>query len=294
MAPEPVTLRIPGLEPAPRLYLHDQVDDLVSRRIREERIWEPYETELLLQLLPTGGVFVDVGANIGYFSVLAGLRAGPGGAVFAVEPDPANHALLLANLALNGLAGLALAERAALSDAESQGRLYLSADNLGDHQVYPGDGERPSVPVRMLQGSEWLGALTRHLDLLKVDTQGSEYTVIAGLMPLLRGLDRPANLLIELTPYSLRLAGASGRQLIELLAGLAQAFWIVDHLEHRLVRSSATELARWCDDVDAVPGDRGFMNILVGPGQAGPGPARPGQARPGQARPGPGLEQGPG
>jgi hypothetical protein len=62
----------------------------------------------------------------------------------------------------------------------------------------------------------------------------------------------------------LRQAGSTGRELIGLLDTLGLPFWIVDHVEHRLVASSAGELAGWCDDVDAVAGDAGFMNILVG------------------------------
>ena len=103
------------------------------------------------------------------------------------------------------------------------------------------------------------------LDLLKVDTQGSEYGVIQGLMPLLKNLSNPARIIIELTPLSLRQCGSSGRALIELLAQLGQPLWIIDHIEHRTVASSAAELAQWCDNVDAVPGDEGFMNIMVGP-----------------------------
>jgi hypothetical protein len=102
------------------------------------------------------------------------------------------------------------------------------------------------------------------MDLLKIDTQGSEYQVMAGLLPLLVALPTPPRILIELTPLSLRQAGASGRALVELLGELKLPLWIVDHIEHRLVESDVTELAQWCDDVDAVPGDMGFMNILVG------------------------------
>jgi hypothetical protein len=63
----------------------------------------------------------------------------------------------------------------------------------------------------------------------------------------------------------LRQCGSSGRALITLLAELGQPLWIIDHIEHRMVQSSADELCVWCDNVDAVPGDEGFMNIMVGP-----------------------------
>ena len=87
---------------------------------------------------------------------------------------------------------------------------------------------------------------------------------MSGLMPLLQSLPEMPRMIIELTPLSLRQAGSSGRALIELLATLGQPMWIVDHIEHRLAASNAVELAQWCDNVDAVAGDMGFMNILVG------------------------------
>ena len=260
----PFPLRIPGLDRRLTLQLHDERDRFVSRRIREEGIWEPFETSLVLASLAPGAVFVDVGANIGYFTVLAAHQVGDSGAVFAFEPDPENFSLLQANLKLNGVQRQVEAVRAALSDEEGEGGLYLSEDNLGDHQIYAAGEIRERIPVPLVKGGEYLQHRIARLDLLKVDTQGSEFRVMSGLMPLLRELPPPLRILIELTPLSLRDAGSSGRALIELLATLSQPFWIVDHIEHRLVASSAEELARWCDDVDAVKGDSGFMNILVG------------------------------
>jgi len=108
------------------------------------------------------------------------------------------------------------------------------------------------------------------MDMLKVDTRGDEYRVMLGLLPLplplLQVLPALPQILIELTPRSLRQAGNSGRELIALLATLNQPFWIVDHLEHRLVASTAADLALCCDNVDACTGDERFMNILIGSG----------------------------
>jgi FkbM family methyltransferase len=245
--------------------VHGEQDRYVSRRLREDGIWEPVETSLVLRLLRPGDVFVDVGANIGYFSVLAASVVGAQGAVFAFEPDPDNYRLLRANVELNGLGHCVTAVEAALADTEGDGRLFLSADNLGDHQVYAGDAPRSSVPIALLHGSRYLAGRLPRLDLLKVDTQGAEFQVMAGLMPLLQSLAQPPRILIELTPHSLRAAGASGRALLELLATLGQPLWIIDHIEGQLHASSAEELALWCDNWDQVAEARGFMNILVGP-----------------------------
>jgi FkbM family methyltransferase len=261
-----VVLRVPGLPDPLRIYTHDARDRVVSRSIRETGLWEPFESRLVLALLPPGGVFVDVGANIGYFSLLAASVVGAAGRVFAFEPDPANYSLLQNSAELNALAPRIHAVRAGLARHDGDARLYLSEDNLGDHQVYPGVTRRASVPIKLLDGGRYLSTRLDRLDLVKVDVQGAEYEVMAGLLPLLRAQRMPPQILIELTPWSLRQAGSSGRELIELLGALRQPFWIVDHVEHALVASGAEELARWCDQVDAVAGDRGFMNILVGAG----------------------------
>ena len=260
-----VPLRIPGLSKDMDLYIHGQQDQFVSRKIRDEGIWEPYETSLLQQYLRPGDVFVDVGANIGYFSLLAASIVGDDGLVYAFEPDPENIRLLNASAHHNGLTGRINAIEAGLADTGGDGSLYLSTDNLGDHQIYPDSPGRDALSITLHHGSEFLQQHLSTIDLLKVDTQGSEFRVMAGLLPLLQGLDNCPRIIIELTPYSLRRAGASGRALIELLAELGQPFWIVDHLEHRLVASSAAELSIWCDNVDAVKGDLGFMNIMLGP-----------------------------
>jgi FkbM family methyltransferase len=251
------------------MFVHGPEDKHVSSQIQQEGIWEPYETSLLLSGLSSGAVFVDVGANIGYFTIVAATLVGERGQVFAFEPDPSNFALLVKNCEHNSLHSRVHAVKAGLAAGNQKGSLYLSEDNLGDHHIYPGKADRQQLDITLLDGSEYLrpklqAAGLSHIDLIKIDTQGSEYQVVKGLMPLLLELPCVPSILIELTPFSLRQAGSSGRELIEFLASLKQTFWIVDHIEHQLVASGAEELAQWCDDVDACEGDEGFMNILLG------------------------------
>lgn len=260
----PVSLRVPGLSQSLRLHVHGEQDAHVSRQLREEGVWEAYETSLVLSLLRPGDVFIDAGANIGYFSVLGGSVVGAGGKVFAFEPDPDNFRLLQANIALNEMEDSVSAVEAALCESPGEGRLYLSRDNLGDHRVFEGEVGRDSLSIALVQGSEYLADKLSRIDLVKVDTQGSEYTVLAGLMPLLAKFDAKPRLIVELTPHALREAGASGRALIELLATLGQPMWVIDHIQGCLDPSTAEDLADWCDAWEAVPESRGFMNILVG------------------------------
>ncbi|MCX2981718.1 FkbM family methyltransferase [Halieaceae bacterium IMCC14734] len=256
-------LRVTGVNAGLRLYVHEKTDIHVSRQIREHGIWEAFETELVVRLLGPGQCFLDVGANIGYYSVLAAHLVGPQGRVVAFEPEPANFALLQDNIQLNQLTQ-ATAVAAALAATSGTARLHLNLENRGDHQLFPQDETRESLQVQLLNGAEYLSTHGLLPDLVKIDTQGAESAVVAGLMPVLKTVGAGLRLIVELTPAALRAADSSGRELVELLAQLGLPFHIIDHIEHRLVATPEADLALWCDNVDSVPEDQGFMNILVG------------------------------
>ncbi len=80
----------------------DPKDRVMSHYLLEDRAWEPVETEALRQELRRGDVVVDVGANIGYYTILASRLVGEGGKVYAFEPEPDNFAMLQKNLKANG------------------------------------------------------------------------------------------------------------------------------------------------------------------------------------------------
>jgi len=257
-------LRIAGIDAPLRMAVHGIGDTHISRRIREEGVWEPYESTLVRDCLAPGSCFVDVGANIGYFTVLGASRVGEGGRVFAFEPEPRNFALLLENIALNQFSHRVAAVQAALADEAGQGQLHLHPNNLGDHRLHASGGERAAVAVPLVVGAEALGPDCPPLDLVKIDVQGAEALVVRGLLPVLRASGSSLRIIVELTPFALREAGSSGGELLELLAGLDLPFAIVDHVEHRLVPVPLDDLLLWCSNVDDYPEDEGFMNIFVG------------------------------
>lgn len=259
----PFPLQIPGLDRDLHLRLHTATDLHISRQIRERGIWEPYESSLVQQYLQPGDVFLDVGANIGYFTVLAAACVGDRGHVYAFEPEPRNFQLLQDNIELNGFSSRVTCRQAALAAKSGAGQLYLHPENLGDHQLYGAGKDRSTVAVELLAGVDAISDRDVRLDLVKIDTQGAEQAVVEGLLPRLRESGGTLKMLIELTPFSLRQAGTTGSEFVALLATLDLPFYIVDHIEHQLAPVSAVELQRWCSNVDECVEDEGFMNIFL-------------------------------
>jgi FkbM family methyltransferase len=260
---KPFPLSINGFSQPLSVFVHDSRDQHVSKTIAETGVWEAYETQLVIERLRADSVFVDVGANIGYYTVIAAAMMGERGRVFSFEPDPQNFYLLQRNLQHNHLTGVDAVD-AALADEDTLGRLYLNQDNFGDHQIYDDGTGRQSRSVRLLHGERYLSARVASIDLLKVDTQGAEYHVIKGLLPLLKKSRDQLSIIIEFWPYGLRKAGASGQALVDLLAQLQLPCRIIDHSDAQLIDCSEKQLREWVDMVDAEPDNQGFMNILIG------------------------------
>lgn len=200
----------------PRLFLHDR-QETISNGIRRLGIWQFPITAFIVAYLRRGDVFVDVGANIGYFSVFAALAVGPDGKVHAVEPEPANLALLQKNLELNGLSNVEV-HAVAASDRSGQATLYRDGFNSGGHSLL----QKPQVQNTTSVSVTTLDAL---LDtkgsprLIKIDVQGSEVDVLKGMSELLRRDGSKPGLIVEFAPTAL----AKRNQLAELFELLAVA-----------------------------------------------------------------------
>jgi FkbM family methyltransferase len=135
---------------------------------------------LLLHVLRKGDRFVDIGANIGSYSILAaGVR---GSQVFAFEPVPQTFAKLVRNLRVNGIESLAVGEQVAAGEAS--GVLKFTADRDTMNQVAPDNytGRLIEVPVRCLD--EMLAEFPAVM--WKVDVEGFEEQVLRGAAKVLR------------------------------------------------------------------------------------------------------------
>lgn len=160
-------------------------DEVMTPAIRAAGVWEQEEAAWLRRVVTPGATVLDVGANVGYFTLLVAQIAGPGGAVVAVEPEARNVAVLRANLWSHGLDDVVVLPIAGWS-RRTLLPLALSEANRGDHQVRP-DGV--DVAARLVPAAALDDLLGEYatVDVVKVDTQGVDHEVIAGMR---RTLDR--------------------------------------------------------------------------------------------------------
>jgi FkbM family methyltransferase len=178
------------------------LSDVVGRMLATSGIWEPHVTAAFGRLLAPGDVFVDVGAHVGYYTLLASNLVGPEGHVYALEPAPRAYRELRANLSLNGVSNVSALPIAA-GAGEGEARLFEGPPwRSGSSAIRANGGEakgavQPApVHVRPLSAVIKPSHLAR-LRLVKIDVEGYEVEVLRGFAPIFARGGRPA-LLVEL------------------------------------------------------------------------------------------------
>jgi FkbM family methyltransferase len=138
------------------------------------------ELDFLRSRTPIGGVFVDVGANVGTYAMVLARHVGASGKVIAIEPHPVTHARLAFNRAASGYTQVHLVAAAA---GPSDGELMIETDgdNLGASHIVEGDRPGNAIKVPSLRLQRVLAdAGVDHVDALKIDVEGFEDRVLTG------------------------------------------------------------------------------------------------------------------
>ena len=147
----------------------------------------PLQT-LLHRTLHTGAVFYDIGANVGFFSLIASRLVGECGRVYAFEPEPKNISLIYRNIRLNQSDNISVIE-AAVSQESGVSRLYI-AEYAGGHSLYQDDHPFPGTEVTIPVPTVSLDGLVDSKKILppsmvKIDVEGGEVEVLKGMNRIL-------------------------------------------------------------------------------------------------------------
>jgi FkbM family methyltransferase len=178
-----------------------RLSDLIQRKIAYFGLWEPNLTDYFSQNISPGDVVVDVGANIGYFTLLASNCVGGSGKVVAIEASPKVFGLLSENIALNRKSNIRAVNVAA---GYARGELPLfssSEDNIGHTSTVPHAGNVQSGTVQALPLQEILTEdEKRRVRLIKIDIEGAERPVLQSILDNLAIYPLDCEIAAELSP----------------------------------------------------------------------------------------------
>lgn len=200
------------------------LDDKDSMNLRANGIFEEFETELVQREIKRGDVVLDLGANIGYYTLMFARLVGSEGKVYAFEPDPTNFALLRKNVRANGYTNVELAQKA-VSNTNGKLKLYLSEENWGDHRIYDSHDGRKFVEVESVRLDDYFQGYQGEINFIKMDIQGAEGGAVLGMVDLLEKYPN-LKLISEFWPIGLKRFGMDPLEYLQLL--LKQNFALFD------------------------------------------------------------------
>jgi FkbM family methyltransferase len=179
------------------------------------KVYEPFETALVKNEIKKGDIVLDIGANIGYYTLIFAKIIGDEGKVFAFEPDPDNFLLLKKNVELNGYKNVIFVQKA-VSNQTGKVKLYISDSNKGDHRIYdPGDG-RHSIEIDAIRLDEFFEDFQGKIDFIKMDIQGAEGGALQGMLSLIKK-NQNMKIITEFWPDALKLFGTDPAEILKLL-----------------------------------------------------------------------------
>jgi len=248
-----VFIRRPILLTLPDFNIYVRLDDwAIGARIAVRRTHEPHVTRVIRALLQPGTVMIDIGANIGYYTLLAAARIGSTGKVIAFEPNVDNCTLLHKSLQANNFANVVL-HNVAVAEVEGVVSLHISDSNgsiVPDHLL-----ARP-YHVRTVRLDDVLRDETR-IDLIKMDIEGAEGRALQGMH---RVIQRCAPMIVtELHPAALQaVSHMTPEEYLNALRALGYGLCVIHRTTgpHATPQSNAQIMQAWAasqfDHVDLV------------------------------------------
>jgi FkbM family methyltransferase len=258
LLPNPVLLNFATF----KMYV--RLDDwAVGARIAVKRTYEAHVTRVIQPLLKTDAVVIDIGANIGYYTLLSAASVGAGGKVIAFEPSLANCALLEMSVRTNNFDNVVLHAKvvtdkngfATLRMDDSNGTISQSKELVHSSHV-------ATVALDTFLQDE------SRIDLIKMDIEGAEGLALNGMKRILRQ-HRPI-ILTEFSPHALsETSGMSPEDFLDELRRLDYALYVIHNSDstyeapqsnqYETPQSNQEIMARYAEqksdhlDIQAVP-----------------------------------------
>lgn len=204
-------------------------------------LYEPTETDLILGLIQSGHVVLDIGANIGYYTLLFAGIVGDTGHIFAFEPDPYSFELLSKNISVNRFSNVS-AFQLAVADRDAELPLYQDKFSNLDHRLFKPSSESASVMVKAVKLDSFLPQiLDRRIDFVKMDIQGAEGLALEGMKGLV-AQSSTVTILAEYWPKGLDQSGYGGANFLRQLTSLGFEFLDLGDENNRFKQATVEEL----------------------------------------------------
>jgi len=220
--------------------------DGIAQQLMFRGTYEKYTTILFKRFVGEGMNVIDIGANIGYYTLLAAKLVGDEGKVFAFEPEPRNYALLLRNIELNGYKNI-IPQQKAVANTTGKVKLFLDEVEPGAHSLYKVRGDaKEAIVVDAVSLDEFFAGKEYPIDIVKVDVEGAEMAVLLGMAKIVQNNDN-LKIFTEFWPPGLQGSGFSAQEYWDkLVENGFKYIYLINEEKQRLEPADFASIMRFC------------------------------------------------
>ena len=181
------------------------------------KIYEPNQTEIVKKYVHEGDIVIDIGAHVGYYTLLMAQLVGKNGKVYSFEPDPVNFQLLKKSVEINGFENVVLIQKA-VSNITDKVKLFLGDNDSAINRIYDaklGDAKE-SIDVESIRIDEYFKENDELINFIKIDSEGSEVKIINGMKQFL-SRNQELVMMTEFFPFLIKKSGDEPNQYLKSL-----------------------------------------------------------------------------
>ena len=228
----------------------DSRDVSIAPHLILDGVYEEHTDAVLRRIVRPGMHVVEIGANVGLFTLLMAHRVGANGSVYAFECDPVLARIARDNLEVNGLSHIGKIDERAVSNASGKLEFRAALRHRGGGTLVHGlqqipeltESERETIVVQAVTLDEFAASYGRKIDFLKIDAEGAEADIIRGGQTIFGDTSYPITIMMEFAPAFMRKAGMDPAVQLQELRTAGFQFSRIDEHRRRLVPTDGAEL----------------------------------------------------
>ncbi len=222
-------------------------------------VFEPYTTFLFRKQLRDGQTVIDIGANVGYYTLIAAKRVGQQGRVFAFEPDLENVAIVRKNIEINNLRNVSVITKG-VSNQTGNAILYMSDDNKCTHAIVKNREGEHQIQIETITIDESIKqARIGKVSIIKMDIEGAETLALEGMKETL--LANPDICIFsEFYPAAIRRLDREPIDFLKEFSRYGFSIWVIDEDKKKLL---PLELGQFEEYIESFPKDETVSNLYI-------------------------------
>jgi FkbM family methyltransferase len=205
-------------------------------------VYGELDTKIIRDNIKEGDIVIDIGANIGYYTLIFAQLVGSSGKVFAFEPEPKNFEILRKNIEINNYQNI-IAEQKIVSDESGMTKLFIAEQGIVGHRINQQKSSQKFIEVESIILDNYIKKLNldNKINFIKIDVEGSEPKVLEGAKEIMQKSNQ-LKIFTEFNREFVKKYGIEPKEMIDLLYRNGFKIYLPNYKENKINLTNVNEL----------------------------------------------------